>query len=208
MSIVLSASPWNSSGTRKRISKLNSKKTLKQPVEEPDDASDTNSEQNDGLGLENFKETMEENLTRNNRVNELLNKITDAGGGLADFKPTTSRQTVSLADLMPSKTLSPEKKEGFVSNVRPNSVGDSHVSSYDRLYDPKQASILQSDKPYYANQIQTQGNDKLNHIIRILEELQMEKTSNITEELVLYSFLGVFMIFIVDSFAKAGKYYR
>jgi len=201
MSIVLSASPWNSSGTRKRIPKLNSKKTLKQTVEEPD-------EEPDDLGLENFKETMEENLTRNDRVNELLNKVTDAGGGLADFKPAP-RQTASLADLMPSKTLSPEKKEGFVSNIRPNSVGDSHVSSYDRLYDPKQVSVLQSDqKPYYANQSQTYGNDKLNHIIRILEELQMEKTSNITEELVLYSFLGVFMIFIVDSFAKAGKYYR
>jgi hypothetical protein len=203
MSIVLSASPWNSSGTRKRIPKLNSKKTLKQPVEEPEDIADDNSEHNDGLGLENFKDTMEDNLTRNNRVNELLNKITDAGGGLADYKPT-SRQSVALADLMPSKEL----KEGFASNVRPNSVGDSHVSSYERLYDPAQSSLLRGEqKPYYASS-QPQGHDKLNYIIRILEELQMEKTSNITEELVLYSFLGVFMIFIVDSFAKAGKYYR
>ena len=35
-----------------------------------------------------------------------------------------------------------------------------------------------------------------------------EKTSNVTEELVLYSFLGVFIIYIVDSFARAGKYAR
>jgi hypothetical protein len=49
---------------------------------------------------------------------------------------------------------------------------------------------------------------KLNYITHILEDIQMEKTSNITEELILYSFLGVFVIFVVDSFSKAGKYYR
>ena len=35
-----------------------------------------------------------------------------------------------------------------------------------------------------------------------------EKTQNVTEELVLYLFLGVFTIFVVDSFARAGKYTR
>jgi hypothetical protein len=49
---------------------------------------------------------------------------------------------------------------------------------------------------------------KLNYITHILEDMQMEKTSNVTEELILYSFLGVFIIFVTDSFAKAGKYYR
>jgi hypothetical protein len=49
---------------------------------------------------------------------------------------------------------------------------------------------------------------KLNYITHMLEEIQMEKTSNITEELILYTFLGVFVIFIVDSFARVGKYHR
>ena len=34
------------------------------------------------------------------------------------------------------------------------------------------------------------------------------KSQNVTEELVLYLFLGVFVIFVVDSFARAGKYTR
>ena len=42
----------------------------------------------------------------------------------------------------------------------------------------------------------------------MLEQQQNEKTSNITEEFVLYMFLGVFIIFVVDSFAKTGKYIR
>jgi hypothetical protein len=45
-------------------------------------------------------------------------------------------------------------------------------------------------------------------MIHLLEEQKDEKTGHIMEELILYSFLGVFMIFIVDSFARAGKYVR
>ena len=62
----------------------------------------------------------------------------------------------------------------------------------------------------YANDIPSQDVllQKLNYMISLLEEQQDEKTSNVTEEVVLYSFLGIFIIFIVDSFARVGKYVR
>ena len=47
---------------------------------------------------------------------------------------------------------------------------------------------------------------KLNQVIYLLEEQQNEKTGHVTEELILYSFLGIFIIFIVDSFARVGTY--
>lgn len=50
--------------------------------------------------------------------------------------------------------------------------------------------------------------EKLNYMINLLEEQQDEKTNHVTEEVILYSFLGIFMIFIVDSFARVGKYVR
>ena len=50
--------------------------------------------------------------------------------------------------------------------------------------------------------------DKLNYMIHLLEEQQNEKTNNLTEELILYIFLGIFVIFVVDSFTKVGKYTR
>jgi len=50
--------------------------------------------------------------------------------------------------------------------------------------------------------------EKLNYMINLLEEQQDQKTGNVTEEVVLYSFLGIFIIFIVDSFSKVGKYVR
>jgi hypothetical protein len=84
-------------------------------------------------------------------------------------------------------------------------------------YNPNRQPV---NKPYYNIQlgqnqnqyIEPQSQDvliqKLNYMISLLEEQQDEKTNNVTEEVVLYSFLGIFIIFVVDSFARAGKYVR
>ena len=42
----------------------------------------------------------------------------------------------------------------------------------------------------------------------MLEEQRDQKTETVTEELILYSFLGVFIIFVLDSFVRVGKYTR
>jgi hypothetical protein len=76
------------------------------------------------------------------------------------------------------------------------------------------SSFLQN-VPYY-NQMSLGGSvpnrdellTKLNYMIHILEEQQDQKTGHVTEEVVLYSFLGIFIIFVIDSFARAGKYVR
>ena len=49
---------------------------------------------------------------------------------------------------------------------------------------------------------------KLNYMISLLEEQEDERTNNVMEEVILYSFLGIFIIFVADSFAKIGKYVR
>jgi len=49
---------------------------------------------------------------------------------------------------------------------------------------------------------------KLDYIIHLLEEQHNEKTNHITEELILYLFLGLFILFVLDSFARASKYHR
>lgn len=50
--------------------------------------------------------------------------------------------------------------------------------------------------------------EKLNYLINLLEEQQDQKTESVAEEVVLYSFLGIFIIFVVDSFSRVGKYVR
>ena len=49
---------------------------------------------------------------------------------------------------------------------------------------------------------------KLNYMIHLLEEQQEQKTGHVLEEIILYCFLGVFIIFTIDSFSKVGKYTR
>ena len=64
----------------------------------------------------------------------------------------------------------------------------------------------------YLEQQDTYSHDillkKLNYMISLLEDKQDEKTNNVTEEVILYSFLGIFIIFIADTFVRAGKYVR
>jgi hypothetical protein len=93
-----------------------------------------------------------------------------------------------------------DSQEGF------NSLPKTYASDYYKQYVP------------YFNQpgSQTVSNvnnrdqllEKLNYMIHLLEEQKDEKTGHVMEEVILYSFLGVFIIFIVDSFARAGKYTR
>ena len=56
------------------------------------------------------------------------------------------------------------------------------------------------------------GSDKLmeriNYMIHLLENQQHKKTDTITEEFILYIFLGSFVVFVVDSFARTGSYKR
>jgi hypothetical protein len=178
------------------------------------ESSDENSHLETSDISENFESSIGEQENRNSRVNQLLNKITDAGGGLADFVPITSTTLAkksSLSDLLPSSETEPTNIG--LSEFAPNNLGEDRMSNYSKSYETVSTGIL--GKPYYSSMgisAPSSGSDpvmqKLNYITHILEDIQMEKTSNITEEVILYSFLGVFVIFVVDSFAKAGKYYR
>lgn len=67
--------------------------------------------------------------------------------------------------------------------------------------------------PHYTQQTdyntqQTQLLHRMNYMIHLLEEQQEERTEHVVEELILYSFLGIFTIFMVDSFTRVGKYSR
>ena len=68
---------------------------------------------------------------------------------------------------------------------------------------------------YYNNQSQNPNIStnqdllkKLDNILHILEEEHEEKNTYITEELILYLFLGIFIIYVLDNFVKVGKYKR
>jgi hypothetical protein len=89
------------------------------------------------------------------------------------------------------------------------------------LQQQNQPQIMQknpNNKPYYS-QMNYNPDDvtanadsvllqKMNYMITLLEDQQDERTNNVTEEVILYSFLGIFIIFIADTFVRVGKYVR
>jgi len=50
--------------------------------------------------------------------------------------------------------------------------------------------------------------EKLNYIINLFEDEREIKTNKKNEEIVLYCFLGIFVIYVLDSFVSIGKYKR
>ena len=126
--------------------------------------------------------------------------------GLAEFHPPPKPELLSKNDKV---------KENF----KPQELNTDHAitpEGFKTLKD-KYQQAYNNYVPYYTNssagsEMNHANRDelmrKLNYMIHLLEENKDEKTQNVTEELVLYMFLGVFTIFVVDSFARAGKYTR
>ena len=80
------------------------------------------------------------------------------------------------------------------------------VSNYSEGYNLSYNSLINNDN--ITNIDNNKLLSKLDYIIHLLEENHNEKTNYITEELILYLFLGIFILFVLDSFARASKYVR
>jgi hypothetical protein len=90
-------------------------------------------------------------------------------------------------------------------------MNEAQVKDYYKKLVPSQRnapSYSSSTNSYVQNDSNQVLIEKLNYMINLLEEQQDQKTGSVTEEVVLYSFLGVFIIFVIDSFTKVGKYVR
>jgi hypothetical protein len=116
----------------------------------------------------------------------------------------------------PPNSVGGEKIDNRQSQVQPYLSEDIPVSleAFNTLESSQTDDYYKKIVPYYSgmsNPSQSQNEDlsaKLDQIMHLLEEQNNERTGHVTEELILYSFLGIFIIFIVDSFARVGKYVR
>ena len=139
-------------------------------------------------------------------------------------KPTNTSQSTPISNL---ENVNGKTDEVDIQSLKDNFMNKNAVKEYFSNIIPNYNSkptYNNNNIPYYNYQQNYHDNNnntsnsmleqndvilkKLNYMINLLEEQQDEKTSNVTEEIILYSFLGIFMIFIVDSFARVGKYTR
>lgn len=168
-----------------------------------DDESDSENnykptENNSNLNKNNHLPVLPENDTFNvnkNNINFFKNQINEEQTKKEAFKaisPTTFSNINNYSNYGNQQTI-----DEYYKRVLPG-------------YNPN--NVKNNPNPNTNLNANTIENDvllkKINYIITLLEEQKDEKTGSATEEVVLYAFLGVFMIFLVDSFVNVGKYVR
>jgi hypothetical protein len=144
---------------------------------------------------------------QSSRIHQLLNNMTvdNDGQSLANFEPLDHPVIQKRSDdvVQPDTQLKPINAP-FQPSASATAYPSYHVV-YESQAVPRKlpAAATAAALPQDARWM-----EKINYMIYLLEQQQNEKTNHITEEFVLYTFLGVFIIFIVDGFSRGGKYVR
>ena len=140
-----------------------------------------------------------------------------------DLKEGFNNNNESSNNLVPSPLDNAELdlqelQSAFLNDAQVRDYYKKLVPNYNHKPGPGQDNNHNVNKMHYKEQSDISGgyssssNDvllnKINYMINLLEDQQDERTNNVTEDVVLYSFLGIFIIFVVDSFARVGKYTR
>jgi len=143
---------------------------------------------------ENIKKKLR-NKTEKKEVSFVLDENDDNDNDLVDFAPANEK---------------PNNTSELVSEITENSNTDSFAYENigffsDNFNKPK---IIEN-----MNVNSNSGNSnslekKVNYLIEMLEKQNEKKTDYVTEEIVLYLFLGIFIIYTVDSFTRINKYTR
>lgn len=176
--------------------------------------------------------------TKNNKINQLLENMSvqNVGDSLYNYNSSTTTELNSFNEIDTINRVVPiiQRNNEFIGN---GIVGTTDInttrgrgggipSNYESNIPDNLANLVNYSKayeipnesrPYYTQKMGISNTndsfeekilDKIQYLTHLMEEIQSEKTANITEEFVLYTMLGVFVIYVVDAFSKSGKYIR
>ena len=213
MSSSLNSSPWIDETPKKRIPSM--RKTVRKAVVPK--RVDTDNFQNQEWD-NNPIIPRNDNDDDDKEVNHLLEKMTllnvdNDGSSLANFNPISYPENSEIEDRILPPDYNRWKKTTTTSNFGLDNSNTVHnPSEYNQAYE------ISHNKPNYIDHSNNSNNnnngnnknisDRLSYIIHLLEEQQNEKTNNTLEEAIMYLLLGTFVIFVVDSFSRGGKYVR
>ena len=168
------------------------------------------------------------NRERNRRIQKLLNDNNGSNNetdDLEDFNPPSYPEIQDVKkrvkedftfDKIKSELLNNRKEEQSQNQeqndnpVNKESFQQLPANNLQQYYE-KYNSYLNSENNYNKQYISVSNEEllkKIDNILFLLEEQRETRTNYVTEELVLYIFLGIFVIYLVDSFVKVGKYIR
>jgi len=139
--------------------------------------------------------------SRQQPIQESMNTLLNEQSSNIDMNTVLGKTGIQSSQALSSSSLyNPTSMEN-------NSFGSEHDNAR-RATEVYNKTIQNYQPPLKFQQNDDNLMQKLNYIITLLEDQKDEKTDNVTEEVVLYSFLGIFIIFVADSFSKVGKYVR
>ena len=163
------------------------------------------------LECKKLKKTLRKKVTDHRQFDSILSNKED-DDELADFVPN------AVLTKVPEKTAPPPPPVYTPTLYEePVATPQSQPQQQNPLrVNPSEQYTLHPQFMQYAAQKYKTGvagrddilTEKINYVIRLLEEQKDEKTNHVTEELILYAFLGIFVIFVLDSFVKKGRYVR
>ena len=205
MSLLIHASPFSTTEGKREKMKGNMIETFKRiENEQLNNNNNNNNNIRDTSAVQNLRSSKIE------QVMETLHKTQpdNEGERLVDFVMPRFNTSPNEAVANIGKHNANINIRTPVSYVRNNNNGSSFSQSYGST--PYYQGISSKSKDTTANELSSSNHlmEKLNYMIHLLEEQQKEPTQNILEEFALYGLLGIFMIYIVDSFARVGKYTR
>jgi len=153
----------------------------------------------------------------NSVLNAIHNKTPSSDSSLGDFKPIEPPISVGVENTKINNPDSHSDDDLDLRDLNTAHMTEQVSEEYYKQFIPTYRSQQQQQQlpppqptaPAHAyNGPNSNIITKLNYMIHLLEEQKDEKTGYVMEEIILFSFLGVFIIFIVDSFARVSKYER
>ena len=189
----------------------------------PFDGFDNNENNSENTNIESKKSSKNKTLKKNTKqkpqvaaMMSAIHENSDSQGDLADFNPPPPPKSAGNERIQGRNADSDLETNETSNNQTNTNAGDEPFTpeGYTHIESTQIEDYYRNNIPYYTQMSEqpiSNRNElmkKMDKILHLLEEQQDQKTGHATEELVLYSFVGVFIIFIVDSFARAGKYVR
>ena len=179
-----------------------------EPLDNPNN-NNNNSNSNKRVPNRNKTRKNYQSTGSSSRVESMIAKIHENideknDDGLEEFNPPPMAKSSGLERLEQREAEKNKENDEVTQEGFNEMEGNQWSQEYYQQYIPMYSNAANDHHGSTNNELL----EKLNYMIHLLEEERDVKQGNVTEEVVLYCFLGVFVIFVVDSFAKVGKYVR
>jgi len=128
----------------------------------------------------------------------------DEDDSLENFEPINRPQITKDTNRDQIEEENNDFQISLEDNEITNFTSNPYLISNDLESSNKEVKRIPNEKENNINDVER----KLNYLIKMMETQKNDNVQYLTEEIILYGFFGVFIIYVIDSFTRVGKYVR